>query len=492
MCAATLSAQEIKKIELLDADVMTHDKSRGENVNRVLGNVVFQHEQVMLYCDSAYMFTDDNSVEALGHVHIRVNDSTNIFGDSLRYDGNRKIAEIHNNVRMVDNQITLTTDHLNYNIPKKTATYYEGGKIIDLENTLTSKKGYYFSEKKDFFFKDSVILVNPKYTMTSDTLLYNTTSEIAWFYGPTTIVSKENYIYCERGWYDTKKDISEFRVNAFMRNDRQTLEGDSIYYERRTGIGLAYRNVTITDSIEHVMLKGNFAHYNQRSQYSVVTDSALMIQIDKGDSLFLHADTLKATFDTTNQKAKVLFAYNKAKFYRNDLQGMCDSLVYLFSDSTITLYQRPVIWTEDKQLTADTIVLQTANRQLESLSLYNSSFVIARDDSATNRYNQVKGVNLKGYFKNGELVRIYVYEKSETLYYLREDDGKKIGINTAIGRNLIINFSGNEITSISFLETPEGTMFPDDGLGEKEKFLRNFDWLDEHRPLTKEDIFRWL
>lgn len=490
-CALSGFSQEVKKIELLDADHMEYDKRRGPNINRVMGHVVFQHEQVLLYCDSAYMYTDDNSVEALGNVHIRVNDSTNIFGDSLRYNGNTKVAEMHNNVRMVDNQINLTTDHLTYNIPKKIATYYDGGKIIDLENTLTSRKGYYFSDKKNFFFKDSVVLVNPKYTMNSDTLMYNTATEVSWFYGPTTIISKENYIYCEKGWYDTKKDISEFREHAFMRNDRQTLAGDSIYYERRTGIGLGYNNVTITDSIEHVLLKGHYAYYNQQSQFSVVTDSALMIQIDQGDSLFLHADTLMATFDTTERKAKVLFAYHKAKFWRSNLQGMCDSLVYRLSDSTICLYYKPVLWTEDKQLSADTITIQTANRQIESLSLYSNSFVISIDDSTADRYNQVKGVRLKAVFSEGELSRVYVYEKSETLYYLREDDGKKIGINKATGRNLIINFKGNEITSISFIDSPGGTMLPDTGLEGKEKFLRNFQWLKNLRPVSKTDIFRW-
>lgn len=485
-------AQEVKKIELLDADHMEYDKSRGENVNRVIGNVVFQHERVLLYCDSAYMFTDDNSVEALGKVHIRVNDSTNIFGDSLRYNGNTKVAEMHHNVRMVDNQITLTTDHLNYDIPGKLARYWEGGKIVDLENTLTSDKGYYFSERKDFFFKDSVVLVNNRYTVNCDTLMYNTKTEVSYFYGPTHIVSKENSIYCEKGWYNTKTDVSEFRKNAFMKNDRQTLAGDSIYYERNTGIGRAYRNVTLTDSIEHVVLKGQIVHYNEHDQFSVVTDSALMIQIDEADSLFLHADTLKATFDTATRKAKVLFAYNKAKFFRHDLQGMCDSLVYRFSDSTINLYRQPVLWTEDKQLTADTIVIQTANRQIQSLSLFNASFVIAVDDSLAGRFNQIKGVNLKGIFSGGQLTRVYVYEKSETLYYLREDNGRKIGINRAIGRNVIINFDDNEITSISFMEKPEGTMYPDDGLKEEEKFLRHFRWIKEYRPNNKEDIFRWM
>jgi hypothetical protein len=113
------------------------------------------------------------------------------------------------------------------------------------------------------------------------------------------------------------------------------------------------------------------------------------------------------------------------------------------------------------------------------------------DDSLKQRYNQVKGVNIKAYFEGDEIRRAYVYEKSETIYYLREDNGKKIGINKAIGRNVLVTFKGNEISSISFLEKPEGTMFPDAGLSGPDKFLRNFEWFGSLRPLSKTDIYRW-
>lgn len=491
LCSINSLAQEVKKIDLLEAEQMMYDVRFGDNVNRVIGNVIFRHDNVLLYCDSAYMFTDDNSVQAMGRVHIKVNDSTSIFGDSLRYNGNKKTAEMHNNVRMVDNQITLLTDHLEYDLPKKTAHYYDGGKIIDLENTLTSKKGYYYSSKKDFFFKDSVVLVNPEYTMYSDTLLYNTQTERSSFFGPTTIVSKENFIYCERGWYDTKNDISEFRQNAYMENSEQTLAGDSIYYEQKTGLGLAYRNVVLTDKKENLILHGAFARYEQRAQYSLVTGNALMIQVDGADSLFLHADTLLATFDTTERKARVLFAFHQAKFYRDDLQGMCDSLVYRMSDSTINMYYDPVIWSEDKQLTADTIIIQTANRQIESLLLFNSSFIVSVDDSTENRYNQVKGVNIRAVFEDGHLVRVYVYEKSETLYYLREDNGQRIGVNQATGTNLLIRFQDGKIASITFLDQPAGTLHPENALSGKDRFLRDFLWRSDKRPYNKDDIFIW-
>lgn len=483
-------AQNSKKIDLVNAENAMYDRNLGE-YTRLIGNVIFQHEETLMYCDSAYLYDVTNSLVALGKVHIKVNDSVNIYCDSLRYDGNIKIAEAHKNVKMIDNQITLTTEHLTYDMKAKTGRYYDGGKIVDPDNTLTSIVGLYYSEKKDFFFNDSVVLVNINYTLLTDSLIYNTKTEISHFYGPTDLTSKENHIYCEKGWYATKNDASEFTRNAWMKNDKQTLSGDSILYNRLTGVGLAYNNVTITDTSRSTLIKGNFVRYHQKEEFSMVTDSALMIQYQDADSLFLHADTLYATFDTLTRKAKTIYAFHHVKFWRTDLQGMADSLVYRYSDSTITLFYDPVLWTEDKQLKADTIVIHLANELVHTIDLYHAAFVIACDDSTENRYNQVKGLNMTGYFEKGELYKIQAFTNAETIYFLREDNGSRIGTNKAVSMNLTIYIEKNEIRSITFLEKPEATLYPDKDVKGTELFLKDFLWLDGKRPKTKFAVFTW-
>ena len=216
-----------KKIELIGAESAVHDEMKG-NYTLLLGNVIFKHENVMLYCDSAHLYSEANSIDAFSNIHIKASDSVNIYGDSLRYNGNTKIAEIHKNVSLIDNQITLTTEHLTYDLKAKTGQYYDGGKIVDPENTLTSKLGFYYSDNKDFFFNDSVVMVNTDYTIHTDSMIYNTATEISRFFGPTNIVSKDNFIYTEKGWYNTKKNIAEFSKKSFLKNKSQTLTGDSI------------------------------------------------------------------------------------------------------------------------------------------------------------------------------------------------------------------------------------------------------------------------
>jgi len=480
-----------KKIELIGAENAIHNESKGD-YTLLIGNVIFKHENVMLYCDSAHLYSEANSIDAYSNVHIKASDSVNIYGDSLRYSGNTKIAEIHKNVRLIDNKITLTTEHLNYDLKAKTGQYYDGGKIVDPENILTSKLGFYYSDNKDFFFNDSVVLVNNDYTIHTDSMLYNTSSEVSSFLGPTRIISKDNFIYTENGWYDTKNNRAEFLKKSFLKNKTQKLSGDSICYNRTLGLGDAYHQVVVFDSSRNTIVKGDFIRYDQKNQYSLATLNPELIQIDEHyDSLYLHADTLIGTFDTLTEKAKIMYAFHKVKFFRDDLQGMCDSLVYNYADSTIQMFKNPLIWTEEKQLSADSIAILLSNSQIDKLILRRSCFLIGLDDTIHKRFNQVKGINMIGFFDKGLLKKIKVFNNAETIYFMRESNGQRTGTNKAISTNMDIEIKDNKIFSISFLDNPVATLYPDKDLQTKDLFLKDFNWLEKYRPKTKDEIYFW-
>jgi lipopolysaccharide export system protein LptA len=234
LCLSGFSALAQEKTPIgFSARSMQFDKRIGEDARRLIDNVHFSHEGTNMYCDSAYLFSQQNRLQAYRNIYIQVNDTVSIFGDRLDYDGNTRIAELTGNVKMIDPQMTLTTGHLIYDLNNSTANYAGGGRIVDKENTLTSRWGYYYVNQKQFFFKDDVKLVNPEYVMDSDTLRYNTLTEVAYFLGPTTIVSDENTIFCRNGWYDTRNDVSRFSKDAFLNNKEQSITGDSLFYDRR-------------------------------------------------------------------------------------------------------------------------------------------------------------------------------------------------------------------------------------------------------------------
>ncbi len=486
-------AQQRKQIELIQAESMKFDRALGDNVRRLLNNVIFRHEGTKMFCDSAYLFPNENRLHAFSKIRIIVNDSVNIYGDRLFYNGNTRIAELHGNVKMVDSKMTLTTDHLFYNLDTDVANYVSGGKIVDSENTLTSIFGYYYSDSKDSFFKNNVVLVNPDYTMYSDTLRYNTNSEIAYFFGPTRIVSDDNLIFCKDGWYDTKNDISRFSKDAYFSNGEQYMSGDSLYYDRKLGYGKAIKNVFLMDSVQKIIVTGEFAEHFEKEGVSEVTINPVMIVIDKTDSLFLHADTLKYVVveNEDQEKVKTMFAYHRSKFYKKDLQGLSDSIVYCFSDSIIYMYHDPVLWSDKHQLTAKHIQIKTTENSVKSLHLFDAAFIITEDDLLKKFFNQVKGRKIDGYIRNNELYKIDVFGNGETIYYVREEDGSLSGINKTLSNTMTIYIEDKKITRVTWREKPDSSLFPENKIKEDERFLQNFKLHSDRRPRSKEDIFIW-
>lgn len=485
LCPAISFSQKTTKIDLINANTLEFDKKLGENVKRLIGSVVLKHDSTILYCDSAYLNSESNSVDAYGHV--RINSGTVVInGEVLNYDGDARNAVMHRNVTMKDNKMTLTTDLLTYNTHTNIGTYTTGGKIVDPENVLTSQIGYYYANEKKFYFRKNVVLVNPKYTMRSDTLMYNTETDVSYFYGPTTIVSKENFIYCENGWYDTKNDVAQFNKNAYFKNKEQKLSGDSLYYDRKTGYGKALYNITAIDTVQKITVKGDYGEYWEKSGQTLVTKQAELIQAIEKDTLYLHADTLMAFTDSTGA-GKRMFAYHHAKFFKSDMQGAADSLFYSFKDSIIYMYKHPMLWTDKNQLSGDTITMHMSHGEIKQMNIYSSSFIISKDDSM--RFNQIKGKNLVGHFVENKLHRIDVYGNGETIYYVRDDKTNLIGVNKAEAENLLIFVKENKVNTITFLSKPDAVLYPEKGLSINDVRLKNFKWEEQNRPCDRDDIF---
>jgi lipopolysaccharide export system protein LptA len=477
-----------KKIEIIHTDKMDQDPKLGNGFKRLVGHDTIKHNDVYMYCDSAYVNQNTKRVRAFGNVHIKQGDTLNLYGNYLYYDGVEGKAFVQGNVELIDKETHLYTKALNYDVTDKIASYTDSGKIINAKNTLTSVIGFYYTPQKMFHFKKSVKIVNPDYVMTADTMDYNTESETAFFTGPSEVKGDSIYIYCEKGWYDTKKNNSRLWKNSFIDNKKQIIRGDSLYYDNNSGFGQAFRNISITDTTNNILVLGNYAWYYKKPEKFMVTDKAVFIQVSKNDSLFLHADTISAvTFsDTAGISFRLMRAYYKCRIFSADLQAKCDSLSYSFQDSVIRLYRAPVLWSEANQLTSDSVAIFTKNRQTDRMELYNSAFITSQVDSI--RYNQIKGRNMTGYFRDNKMYKIRVDGNGETIYFLIDKEGQ-IGWNSAKSSSIEIYVDKGKITEIDEYQNPDGILNPPLKDAVKQK-LPGFNWLDQLRPKDKMDIFK--
>ena len=481
-----LFAQKREEIKLLDSDRIESSKGISEGAKRFIGNVVFSHKNTKMYCDSAYLFREQNIIHAYSNVYINKADSVHIYGDFLLYNANSDVGKVRNNVRLENDSVRLFTDSLDFNSKTNIVNYFNGGRIINGDNKLKSEKGYYYSDQDLFFFKKNVFGETPDYFIETDTLEYNTNSKTAYFLGPTNIYDQESNMYAENGWYKSNEKQFKFSLNAVYQNKEKILKADSLFFDDSLGYGNAWQNIEIIDTIQNIIMKGNYAYYVKEPESFYITDSALFVQVsDYTDSLFMHADSITSNMDSTGVY-RILKAFHKVQMFRDDFQARCDSLVYNSKDSVMEFHVEPIIWSEGSQMTADNVELFIKNKKVDFFKLDQTAFIISQEDSS--KYNQIKGKVMFGYVRNNKLSKVDVFGNGQTIYFTKDGE-EVVGVNYAESTDLNIYLKNGGVRRINLKKQPEGTMYPLDELEETK--LKDFKWLDKLRPKSKIDIFYW-
>ena len=485
------AAQPAKsKVYLLHSDVLKKSKDN-PNAQILVGNVSFRHDSIYMFCDSACFYEKTNSLEAFHNVKFVQGDTLFLYGDYLFYDGNTQLAQVRNNVRMENRTTTLTTDSLNYDRIANLGYFFDGGTLMDEENVLTSDWGEYSPATKMSVFNYEVKLVNPQFTLTSDTLRYNTDTKIASIVGPSDIDSDENHIYSELGFYYTQQGQAELLERSVLTNNGKRMTGDSLFYDRNRGIGEAFQNVEFVDTISKNMLTGDYWFYNQLTGYAFATDRAVATDFSQGDSLFIHADTLQLyTFHVnTDSVYREARAYHKVRFYRTDIQGVCDSLVFSSKDSCLTLYQDPILWNGKQQLLGEEIMVYMNDSTIDWAHIQNQALSVEQVDSLN--YNQVSGKDMKAYFEGGEMKQVDVDGSVRLIYYPMEKDSTLLGMNCSETSKLSMFLENRKLKKLAMSPKSNGTLYPMTQIPPAKMKLDNFAWFDNVRPLNKADIFNW-
>lgn len=474
------------KVYLEHANTLSFDKEKNAEAQVLNGDVCFRHDSSYMYCDSAYFFELTNSLEAFSNVRMEQGDTLFVYGDYLYYDGNTQVAYLRNNVRMENGQVTLFTDSLNYDRLADIGYYFEGGMIVDSENELSSFYGQYSPATKQSIFNDSVRLENPQFTLYSDTLHYNTDSKIANILGPSIIVSDSGTIYSSRGWYDTMNNTSLLLDRSQVVSGDKILTGDSIVYDRATGFGEVFGNMCLQDTAKSIMLEGQYGYYDEKTEFAFATDSARFLEYSKADTLYLHADTLQMmTIDSIYRDIK---AYHGVRFYRIDMQGVCDSMQFNTRDSVLYMYTDPILWNEQYQMYGDTIEVFMNDSTIDYAHVKQFAFAAQLVDSSY--YNQLKGNDLVAFFEGQAVRQIDVAGNAESIYYPLESDGAMVGLNATKSGFLTIWVKDNKLDKLKIWPTPVGTMTPIPDLKPDQKTLKDFFWFDYIRPKNKDDIYQ--
>ena len=434
-------------------------KTAASEAVRLLGDVHIRHDSTHFFCDSAYYYEERNSFDAFYHVHIKINDSIDMYSRTMTYDGDLRFAEFFNEVRMTDDSTVLETEYMTYDRNAHLASYPHHGVTTRGDKKLVSEIGYYRDDLKEFrFFKD-VVVTSPKYQMYTDTLYYNTRMEKMWFQG-----------------------------GGLMKNENnQEIVADSMIYDCERHFTRAIDNIQVTDTAYKVILRGDYGEVWEKRGLTFATDSAYAIYYDQGDSLYIAADTMFYHFKTEQNKEEKILGRRHVRFFRSDMQGLCDTLTYNMADSIIQMRVAPVLWTDDAQLTGNTIDIKVANQALDSIIQRGNAFIISED--SIEGYNQINGNDVVSKLRDGELHHVNVNGDAKTITWLREDDGGLIGINKSTSKRMLILMEEQSVSLIKHYDGIEETLYPEKDLKDNDRLLEGFIWREKERPKSKEEIW---
>ncbi len=483
------ASSETRNVILEQCDVLSFDKSTGAQYQVLKGNVRFRHESALMYCDSAYFYDTNNSFDAFGHVRV-VDKNSTLTAEKMFYDGNTTLMRVRNNVVVNNEGTTLSTNSLDFYRDKNYGYYIGGGKIVDPEYDLVSQKGYYYPDSKTYFFKTDVLLTSPDYVIKSDSLQFNNETGKVVLVGPSTVEEKDYTIYTTNAWMNKKTKLGKlYDYSVIVSKDGQRLTADSIYYDMNLEIAKAYHNVDAEDSSQKAIARGSYAEFWKKSpSKGFITGHPYVIDYSDKDSLFLSGDTIFGLeLDSSRSEVR---AYRHVRFYRKDMQGKCDSMVYSSNDSILSMYGEPVIWSEESQLTGDQIDIYMKNQKADHIHIKKNALIVQYEDE--DMFNQLSGKESMAYVKNNRLTRVDMLGEAISIYYSKDDSNALVGVNKAKGNAMSIFMKRNKkVDKILMTPDSEGVLYPPLRIPDEEKRLSKFKWLEDQRPKNKDDIFTW-
>ncbi len=475
------------KVFLEYADSLIMDEKISPDYQILLGNVKFRKGDMFMYCDSAHFYDKENRFNAYSNVRMEQGDTLFVFADQLFYNGNTELAKLRYNVKMEHKSMTLFTDSFDYDLVANIGFYFEGGRIFDEENELTSAYGQYAPDTKDVDLMFDVVLNNEQYDLYTDTLRYNTETKIADIVGYTEILSDSNTIYSDNGWYNTASNLATlYNRSLIVGKDGQTLTGDTIYYDRGTGYGEVFGNMVLTDTAKSIILKGDYGFHNEKTDSSFATKRALAMEFSQKDTLYLHGDTIR-TFLMMPDSTRAMNAYYNVRFFRSDVQGICDSLSFMERDSMMYMHRHPVLWNLERQVTGNVIKIHFNDSTADVAYLPEYGMLV--EHVADEFYNQLSGKEMTAYLDGKSIRQLDVSGNVMSIMLPMEKDSTYNKLVNAEGSFLTVKFNGQQMEKLNMWPDVTGKVTPLFLTKRSQIYLKDFKWHDDIRPKDKDDIY---
>lgn len=429
------------------------------------------------------------------------------------------------------------------------------GTLVYNGNTIVADQGDYNTDTHDANFFGNVVMRTPKYRINTPEAHGNTATGLVHVVGKSVIrTSKGEVVHTNDGTYNSKTDYMELNGRSTITSPRQDVEGDNIIYNSATGDAEGHGSVKIVDKVNHRIITGDNVFYNEKTGHSEghgnvkivdnvkqrtitgrdltynsnthegtgegnvyyidhkskhafqgdylhYTDSAAIAfggnpgpvakEFSKGDTLFVHADTIsmKGFHMNTPRMYREIYGVNNVRAFRTDIQAVCGFLVFNTKDSCMTMYDYPIVWSGNRQLVGDSIKAYLNDSTIRDALVYGNAFSIETLPDKKH-YNQISSKMMHAYFTDGALRRVDAWGNVEVIFYHTDKDSTLIGHDYTETDTLRMFISPERKLKKIWMSKANGVISPMTQIPSDKLTLPHFELFDDVRPKDKHDIFR--
>ena len=510
--------------------------------------VVLQHDTIQLFSDSLYYSIDSSLLELYDHVIFNNGDqslaSNKIFynlkdkkayyqdtatmsrGNSKLqsiqgwYDVENKVSYFYNEVLVHDEDFDMQTDSMLFYTEENRIVFIAPTRIRTKDAEIYCESGFYNLETKEGEFEKNAQYLSGDRIVTGEKLIYNKAENSVQVEGQSEFTTDkgkgnaENMSYYEDAgdlilegdavYLTDRRKITGVRIaynenmgdlviagNGVMKEEETIIEGENIEYNDKTGVGLVEGNVVWTDTSNHTKVRTDVLNINTvmnaSRAYNYIGKPEIEIDVD-GDTMHMTSDTLYSfeIIDTLGNKNQFVIGDNNVKILKSDMQAVSDSVVFYVTDSIYSLYDNPVMWSDSTQFTADTIHLYLKNKKIYKMRMINNAMVLNTSDEKL--FNQILGKIITAYFYDSELDNFEVNGNAQSVYYVLDEQGAYVGVNTTECSKLKFYFGDNQISDIKGYIDVKQKMIPMAKADHASLKLQGFKWLIEKRPTNRKDL----
>lgn len=211
---------------------------------------------------------------------------------------------------------------------------------------------------------------------------------------------------------------------------------------------------------------------------------------EQGDTIAYDEDTApKDSIPLVPREFHVAQAYHRARFFKQDIQGVADSMIFVEKDSMMFMFRKPIVWSGERQVTGNRIDVHFNDSTADWALLPESGLLSELVDE--DFYNQLAGKKLLANFADQTLKDLEVSGNVEIIFLPQESDSTYNRMVAAESSYLHLDMKENKIDRLKMWPEVNGTVTPLFMVKKQQQYLRQFRWWESLRPVRERIGTRW-